>query len=76
MATSNISALINCDLHKVWDTVYAVEKYSLPTVQIQTSMLKKYELLGVALAAPLVLCFKVNKVEINANNKNIMSRKM
>ena len=29
MAISNISALINADVHKVWDIVYAVEKYSL-----------------------------------------------
>ena len=29
MAISNISAIINGDVHKVWDIVYAVEKYSL-----------------------------------------------
>ena len=29
MAISNIIALIDGDIRKVWDTVYAVEKYSL-----------------------------------------------
>ena len=29
MAISNISALIDGDIRKVWDTVYAVEKYTV-----------------------------------------------
>ena len=29
MAISNISAIISKDVHKVWDIVYAVDKYSL-----------------------------------------------
>ena len=29
MAISNISAIFNADIHKVWDIVYAVDKYSL-----------------------------------------------
>jgi len=29
MAISNISAIINADMHKVWDVVYAVDKYPL-----------------------------------------------
>ena len=29
MAISNISAIINDDVHKVWDIVYEVDKYSL-----------------------------------------------
>ena len=29
MAISNISVIINDDIHKVWDIVYAVDKYSL-----------------------------------------------
>ena len=28
MAVSNINAIINKDIHKVWDIVFAVEKYS------------------------------------------------
>ena len=28
MAISNISAIINADIHKVWDIVFAVDKYS------------------------------------------------
>lgn len=29
MANSNIKAMIDCDIHKVWDTVLAVDKYSM-----------------------------------------------
>ena len=29
MAISNISAIINNDIHKVWDTVFAVDKYNV-----------------------------------------------
>lgn len=28
MAVSNINAIINKDIHKVWDIIFAVEKYS------------------------------------------------
>lgn len=28
MATSNIKAIISCDIHKVWETVLAVDQYS------------------------------------------------
>lgn len=28
MATSNIKTIIGSDIHKVWETVLAVEKYS------------------------------------------------
>ena len=28
MAISNINAIINDDIHKVWDIVFAVDKYS------------------------------------------------
>ena len=29
MAISSISAIINDDIHKVWDIVFAVDKYSM-----------------------------------------------
>ena len=29
MAISNINAIINDDIHKVWDIVFAVDKYSM-----------------------------------------------
>ena len=29
MAISNINAIIDHDIHKVWDTVFAVDKYSV-----------------------------------------------
>ena len=28
MAVSNIKAIVDCDIHKVWDIVFAVDKYS------------------------------------------------
>ena len=28
MAISNINAIINADIHKVWDVVFAIDKYS------------------------------------------------
>ena len=29
MAVSNIKAIVDCDIHKVWDTVFSVDKYSV-----------------------------------------------
>lgn len=29
MAVSNINVIINKDIHKVWDIVFAVDKYSM-----------------------------------------------
>ena len=46
MAISSISAIINDDIHKVWDIVFAVDKYSMIlSILVYTFVARMFDLM-------------------------------